>query len=401
MQSDTLYPIMLSVLSGEATKEESHLLDEWLASSDANRREFERFEMLYRRLQASGKEMRADYDTDQAWQKISRQTIGRKKTFTLRPGWRSYAAMVAIVLSVGLYFLCGPSETTEHRMAGLNKEEKFNQPTLLLENGERILLKQDSFSIQQGNMVIHNNSVNKLSYESDGKKGEKGESLSWNHLVIPKGNAYELMLADGTHIWLNAESELSYPVRFSGDKREVSLKGEAFFDVAGDPDRPFIVRTNGMDVKVLGTSFNVSAYESEPVASVTLVKGSVAVWTGKGERLKILPSEQLCYDKHTSGSTIQQVDTRLFTSWIKGEYIFHDATLDEIFGKLRHWYDFTVQYQEEALRLRRFSLAVDRKISLAQLLELLSFTSDVKLEKGENDNTIHVKTQKEGGEMKK
>ena len=220
------------------------------------------------------------------------------------------------------------------------------------------------------------------------------EKLSWNHLVIPKGNAYELELADGTHVWLNAESELSYPTRFAGEMREVRLKGEAFFDVAKNPDCPFVVRTDEVAVQVLGTSFNVSAYQSEQMARVTLVGGSVAVKANGGEEFRIVPSEQFCYNKESRKSGIRVVDTDLYTSWVKGEYIFKDAALEEIFNKLLHWYDFTVRYQNEQLKDKRFSLVIDRKISLEQLLELISFTSDVKLERSQG-NIIYVKQKRE------
>ena len=147
-----------------------------------------------------------------------------------------------------------------------------------------------------------------------------------------------------------------------------------------NPEKPFRVLTNEIEVKVLGTSFNVSAYESERFTSVTLVGGSVVVQTDKGEHYRIVPSEQFTHDEQSLQSTIKKVDTDLYTSWTRGEYIFKDATLEDIFDKLSHWYDFTVKYQHDQLRGKRFSLVVDRKISLNQLLELISFTSDVQLE---------------------
>ena len=321
----------------------------------------------------------------------SNQTVEKKKKFNLKT-WLPYAALVAIAFSIGLYFMNRPAEPDWTAEADVLKN--INQPTLLLDNGERIPLKQDSFSIQQGNMVIRNNLVGQLSYESDREQPSDEEKLSWNHLVIPKGNAYELELADGTHVWLNAESELSYPTRFAGEMREVRLKGEAFFDVAKNPDCPFVVRTDEVAVQVLGTSFNVSAYQSEQMARVTLVGGSVAVKANGGEEFRIVPSEQFCYNKESRKSGIRVVDTDLYTSWVKGEYIFKDAALEEIFNKLLHWYDFTVRYQNEQLKDKRFSLVIDRKISLEQLLELISFTSDVKLERSQG-NIIYVKQRRE------
>lgn len=391
MKSETIYEIMLSVLSEDATEDEHRLLNEWLACSEANRRQFEQVGELYRSFETVGKQDDSEYDVEQAWMRVRNQTVEKKKKFNLK-GWLPYAALVAILFSVGLYFMNRSAE--QDWTVEVDVLKNINQPTLLLDNGERIPLKQDSFSIQQGNMVIRNNLVGQLSYESDREQPSDEEKLSWNHLVIPKGNAYELELADGTHVWLNAESELSYPTRFAGEMREVRLKGEAFFDVAKNPDCPFVVRTDEVAVQVLGTSFNVSAYQSEQMARVTLVGGSVAVEANGGEEFRIVPSEQFCYNKESRKSGIRVVDTDLYTSWVKGEYIFKDAALEEIFNKLLHWYDFTVRYQNEQLKDKRFSLVIDRKISLEQLLELISFTSDVKLERSQG-NIIYVKQKRE------
>lgn len=391
MKSETIYEIMLSVLSEDATEDEHRLLNEWLACSEANRKQFEQVGELYRSFETVGKQNDSEYDVEQAWMRVRNQTVEKKKKFNLK-GWLPYAALVAILFSVGLYFMNRSAE--QDWTVEVDVLKNINQPTLLLDNGERIPLKQDSFSIQQGNMVIRNNLVGQLSYESDREQPSDEEKLSWNHLVIPKGNAYELELADGTHVWLNAESELSYPTRFAGEMREVRLKGEAFFDVAKNPDCPFVVRTDEVAVQVLGTSFNVSAYQSEQMARVTLVGGSVAVKANGGEEFRSVPSEQFCYNKESRKSGIRVVDTDLYTSWVKGEYIFKDAALEEIFNKLLHWYDFTVRYQNEQLKDKRFSLVIDRKISLEQLLELISFTSDVKLERSQG-NIIYVKQKRE------
>ena len=390
MKSEAIYEIILSVLSGEATGEEQRLLKEWLARSEANRRLFEQVSKLYRGFDVSDKADDLGYDVEQAWKKVSSQTVGKRKQLKLKY-WLSYAALLALLFSVGIYFMTRPVE--QDWTVRTEDLKNISQPTLLLDNGEQIPLKQDSFSIQQGNMVIRNNLVGQLSYESDAEQPSEEIKLSWNHLVIPKGNAYELELADGTHVWLNAESELSYPTCFAGETREVRLKGEAYFDVAKNPDCPFVVKTDDVAVRVLGTSFNVSAYQSEPMAHVTLVGGSVAVKTNDEDEFRIVPSQQFCYDKKNHASDVQVVDTNLYTSWIKGEYIFKNATLDEIFNKLLHWYEFSVRYEDEQLKGKRFSLLVDRRITLDQLLELISFTSDVKLEQGEG-NIIYVKQKK-------
>ena len=386
MKSETIYQIILSVLAGEATEQEQQTLLAWIGQSKANKHEFEKMKRLYQVSASKRKDKPAAYDVDQAWERVNRRTIGKKRDFTLKR-WLPYAALVAILLSVGGYFI--QKQVPSDFQAKVNVED-IKEPTLLLENGERIPLSQENFAIQRENTLIRNNSE-KLTYETESKDVENGSQSPLNHLVIPKGSAYELKLADGTHVWLNAQSELTYPTRFSGCERRVKLKGEAYFDVTKDPDKPFFVETNGAEVKVLGTSFNVAGYEDESESSVTLIEGSVCVHVGDGEHFQISPDEQLTWDRQTRKTQKQTVDTRLFTSWIQGEYVFKDATLEDIFRKLHRWYDFSVTYDNEQLKQKRFSLAVDRKISLDQLLEIISYTSNVKLKRMENG--IHVKQE--------
>lgn len=193
-------------------------------------------------------------------------------------------------------------------------------------------------------------------------------------------------------VWLNSETELSYPSRFAGTKREVMLLGEAFFEVTPDKERPFYVKANGMDIRVLGTSFNVSAYQDSESTSTTLVEGSVAVSTANGAERTITPSERLAYNKKSHQLSVEKVDTELYTSWINGVYIFKNMPLEEILEKLSRWYDFSVTYQDETLKHTRFSLTADRKTDIDKLLEVINYTSDVKLEK--QGKSINVKKQR-------
>ena len=159
MKSETIYEIMLSVLAGEATGDEHRLLNEWLARSEANKREFEQMSKLYRSFEAVGKQDDSEFDVGLAWMKVRSQTVDKKrkkKQFDLKR-WLSYAALVAVLFTVGFYFMDRPAE--REWIAGSDVLENINQPTLLLDNGEQIPLKQDSFSIQQGNTKIRNNLV--------------------------------------------------------------------------------------------------------------------------------------------------------------------------------------------------------------------------------------------------
>lgn len=382
MNPETLYEIIMSVLSDEATDEERRLLSAWLEESDEHRQEFEKIQRLYRASRSP--ETTYTYDLEQAWNTIYIQTIGKKKNFNLYRFAR-YAAVIALFLSVGLFYYASRSTSSDRIV------ENIKEPTLLLENGEKIALTHESFSMKQKQVVIKNEAARKLVYEPDESK--QPESIKNNRLLIPKGKTYQVILADGTKVWLNSETELSYPTQFTGDKREVILSGEAFFEVAPDKNKPFYVNTNGIQVKVLGTIFNISSYREDPIIRTTLVEGSVAVRPEKGEEQLITPSQQFSFEKETGKSDIRTVDTELYTSWVNGEYIFKDVPLIEIITKLQRWHDFTVSFQDECLKYKHFSLKADRSTDLDQLLEIISFTSEVKLER--TGNSINIKKEEE------
>ncbi len=385
MNSETIYQIIHSILADEATDEERRIFTEWLDASDTNRAEYEKLKRLYQVTTHRSKNK--TFNTEFAWQQVHKQTISKKKTFRL-PVWTRYAAMVAIIVFTGMiYFSKQPTSTIRE----VNMEE-FSQPTLLLENGEKIALTEESFSMQKKDVVIKNDARNKLVYEP--QKETQNKNVQNNHLVIPKGKTYKLLLSDGTKIWLNSETEITYPTRFVGNKRVVNLIGEAFFEVAKNKEKPFIVNANGMEVKVLGTSFNISCYTTDKTFNTTLINGSVSVKTNNKEAQTIVPSEQLTYYKESEQTTIHTVNTELFTSWINGEYIFKDTTLEEIVKKLQRWYDFSVNYEDESLKHNRHSLTADRNTNLDHLLEVISYTSNVKLER--INNIINIKKNKEG-----
>lgn len=376
VNTENIYKIILAVLAEEATEEERAQLQAWLNMSEQNMLEFKQIERIYHLSEKSYTPTQKDFDVERAWMQVQQRITKKRRHLSMRY-WLPYAAasLIGILFIIGgLYFI--PQPISEDFVAQQTIEH-FKEPTLLLEGGQQISLKEDSFLLHQNGVTIRNNKESQLSYKE--KEQQSIKEITWNRLVIPKGNAYELILADGTQVWLNAESELSYPTRFTGNTREVKLKGEAYFKVTKNAEQPFIVKTKEIDIRVLGTSFNVAAYQTDLTTSVTLVEGSVAVSTENGECHNIVPSEQFSYHKNINNTSIKTVDTNLYTSWMQGKYIFKDATLHEIFNKLAHWYDFTVEYRNEELQQKRYSLVIDRTINLHQLLELISYTSDVKM----------------------
>lgn len=379
MEPASIYQIILSVLTNEATKEEKELLACWLNESENNKHEYERIKQLHASFLIKPKQQL--YNTDYAWKNVYKQTVGRKKfIFSTKIRW--CAAVVIPFILVGLHLLY-----TNPEIKPIAVIEQFDQPTLLLDNGKKIALGEKAFSMHQHNIKIENKPDNKLVYELSDSKPES--NITKNHLVIPKGKNYQLVLSDGTRIWLNSESELIYPTTFGKEKREITLIGEAFFEVAKDVNKPFYVQTNGVSIKVLGTSFNVSCYEGDKTINTTLVEGSVSIETLHGKQQVISPSEQLIYNKENNDIELEKVDTDLYTSWVQGEYIFKDTPLKEMMTKLERWHDITVVFEEESLKNHCFSLTISKETSIDRFIEIINYTSDIKLER--INNIINIK----------
>jgi ferric-dicitrate binding protein FerR (iron transport regulator) len=216
------------------------------------------------------------------------------------------------------------------------------------------------------------------------KKGEQGEliyegtdtEMKYNTVSTPRGGQYKLVLGDGTRVWLNAESSLKFPAGFSLNQREVELRGEAYFEVAKNPARPFKVTVltpsgDGGTVEVLGTHFNINSYGDEPVVKTTLLEGSVRV-TKAGHTVVIRPGEQA-----QAGATIRVVhtDTDQEVGWKEGEFVFRNATIQQVAAQLTRWYDVEVEYRGSVTD--HFNATIDRKESLQSLLKLLEGTKRV------------------------
>ena len=232
--------------------------------------------------------------------------------------------------------------------------------------------------MESDSSVVLSNEKGELSYRN--VRERSGES-SINTLRVPCGGEYQLMLADGTRVRVNSESELVFPTCFNSDRREVFLKGEAYFQVAPDSDKPFYVRVNDYIVKVTGTSFNVTSYTDDPCAMTTLVEGKVSVYGNDSTwNCDLTPGHMLKFDKGTARVTSEECDPRIYTSWIDGEFKFRDMRLEDIMKKLNRWYDFEVAYEEEELKDLRFSGAAEKYNPVEFLLKMIEEVTKVRFD---------------------
>ena len=255
------------------------------------------------------------------------------------------AAVWVLALGVTLWMTFGKKEN----VAPLPVASKIipageKKATLTLADGTEVHVEEITAQIlQEKGMNIEYRNGEIVYHKSE----EKTTEVVYNKLEVPRGGECMIKLDDGTKVWVNAETKLKYPVAFVGDRREVVLEGEAFFDVAKN-EKPFIVETSFGDVRVLGTAFGISAYASEPESYTTLVRGKVSVEREGIKPVVILPGEQVVTSK--DGKMIkQQVDVEEFVGWKDGIYVFKEKSLGEIMKTLERWYNISVDFQEKSL----------------------------------------------------
>ena len=189
-----------------------------------------------------------------------------------------------------------------------------------------------------------------------------------NTVFIPRGGEYLVTLPDGSRVWLNSDTEFEFTVPFKGSERRVYLKGEAFFNVAHDPDRPFVVETADLSLEVLGTKFNVNSYPNEH-SSVTLTEGSLGVGCNGNSPVILKPNEQFIY--RDGFVTVHEVDAYMHTAWMDGKFYFDNMPLDKIACQMERWYDITFVFADNSLKEERFTGVIERMNTANYVMETL------------------------------
>lgn len=285
--------------------------------------------------------------------------------------WR-YAVAAAILFATGVAiykFATNPSITPTIAVTPIKNDALpgGNKAILKLANGQNIILDSaanGSLAIQ-GNAKVVKLSNGKIAYQNENKS--KGE-LVFNTISTPRGGRYNLTLSDGTQVWLNAASSITFPTDFTGTDREVKITGEAYFEVASNP-KPFHVRFGNTDVEVLGTHFNVSSYEDEAYARTTLLEGSVRVVDGT-QHIQIKPGEQVAEAANGELSKLTHVDLEQVMAWKNGLFNFDGADLQQVLRQLGRWYDVEIVY-EGSVPQRRFGGEIPMDLNLSQVLKVL------------------------------
>ena len=273
----------------------------------------------------------------------------RTKIISLFISVAKVAAVISVFSAVGFYFI--HKHKPVNNQVAVVKSSKIlpgsSKAVLTLATGKVIVLdnKANGTLAKAGQVQVNKVANGKLVYDAlpnDVKAKVIDNALVYNTLSTPRGGEYQVVLPDGTHVWLNSASSLSYPVEFAGNERRVKLTGEAYFEVAKNKDKPFYVNSNKVQVRVLGTHFNISAYNDDDELKATLLEGSVEVSKNNSQSL-LKPGQQAVINNGADMIRVSQANINEVMAWKNGYFIFNDDNVATILKKVSRWYDVDVE----------------------------------------------------------
>ena len=356
---------------GELSEREKNELLAWLEESDFNRQIFDEL--------AKGSSLSRSYDEyrnihrEQVWNAIEKQIVPQGRQLSLQ--WVGYAASVMILVAAG-WFIFQMSDNKNVVQEG-KKVARITPGTqkaiLYLDNGEQVVLADNNTVVVEDSLSGRIEQVDKsLVYQTESTVKE--ERL--NVLEIPNGGEFQVTLADGTKVCLNAGTKLTYPIAFVGKERRVRLEGEGYFEVKRDENKPFIVEINGMEVKVLGTSFNLRSFAADNRSTATLISGKIEVKTSS-RRVELSPNQQADLWVGENKLDVREVDAAVYSAWTKGRFVFRRERLETILDDVSRWYNVTVFYEQSSAKDILFSGIMERYADISKTLEMLEKTGKV------------------------
>ena len=345
--------------------------------------EREKFHAALRQLdELSRKDCRPD--RKRMWKNVHQHVVVTRRRLLIRRWSRIAAVVIPAIFATVLFLYFQSSHSLVEPLSPTVIAR--NQVQLLLNDGRVVQVQQlerDSILEEKGT-GIRIDTNQSIVYTV--KNREKAE-LVYNTLTVPRCCEYHLVLADGTRVWLNSDSELRFPVDFVGEERRVFLKGEAYFQVAKNAEKPFRVEAGAIQIEALGTGFDVSAYREDGKWMTTLVDGSVRVSDlGSQQQSVLVPGEQA---RLQDGVLVtEKVNVSEIIGWKEGRFVFSDLPLEEIAHQLERWYDVEIDFQDVVVKYYRFTGVMKRYNQLSQLIELIEETTDVKFQVNGRQVTI-------------
>ncbi|WP_198315851.1 FecR domain-containing protein [Chitinophaga tropicalis] len=366
MSSTSYYEELLQrYLDGQCSAAEAEELYTWLKSSGSHRPLLTAMQREFEQAMNTRHEIPSEL-SDRIETRLL-QDISREKVIPLHKRFRlGWVAAAAILLLAGAIYYMYSASTSKGPVAGLVKGDTVdiapgsNKAVLTLSNGDEVTLDSTGNQvINQGQTVIHQRN-GQLHYAAG-----TDDAVVYNTLTVPRGGQFNIILPDGSHVWLNAASSLKYPTTFQEGQRIVELQGQGYFEVSPNAKQPFFVKVNNMEVQVLGTSFDVMAYPDESSINTTLIEGLVKV-----NQHRLQPGQQAVLDPATGTMTIHSADVEQVIAWKTGFFEFDNARLSDILRQLSRWYDIDISYNQEKPD-RLLGGRISRNLPLSDILHML------------------------------
>jgi len=302
----------------------------------------------------------------------------------------SVGAAAVLLVIIGISAVIGTKNDPDIVAYARNNKgsERIGDTRLILAGKKEILLKSNDSKIA----YAQNSAEIKVDTEFVNQTVEDNE-IVYNTVVVPYGKRTQIILSDDSHVWLNSGSKLIYPARFASDKREVYLEGEAIFEVSHNEQRPFRVVTQNVEVKVLGTVFDLSAYTDDKITRTVLENGSVEMTSNgnsifKSFKVTMVPGTMATYNGESDGIKQDKVDTKLYTSWREGYIACEKQSLGDILKKISRYYNINIRLNDESLADETFTGNLDLRNSAPQVLAIIAEFINVKIENTDNQIII-------------
>ena len=371
LDTQLIIRLLTKELTDELNESEEKQLNQWLNESPLNKELYERLHS--KKYKEERQKIIDQFDEQSAWKSIQKKIEPPKARYIQKTFWKISAAASILIIVGSLFFYSQFSNTTDQKVAFENISPGSNQAILTI-SGDRQIQLNNLDTIIEGQSSGININPQVIRYSSTPKKITK--NTEYHTLETPFGGEYTLLLADGTKVWLNAGSKITYPEFFITDKRKVYAEGEVYFEVAQDPNKPFLVQTGPNTIRVLGTHFNIRDYATENSTSITLCEGSIELTTKKSVHV-LTPNQQAQIFKNTSETHIKEVDADLYTAWKDGFFMFKKVPLKTILDDLSRWYNTTIFFADEEIKHTEFSLYVNRQDKIINVLEMLQATEEI------------------------
>jgi hypothetical protein len=377
MQNHTdISDLIAKYITASLTEEEQVQLNDWL-EDPYNKLQFDKITS-----RENVKKNRAEFEQfnpEEDWGKLDRRLSGSKHLIH----WLGYAAAVLLPVGIALWaFLNSDTLFTAEQQLANEFALESGEVEIKMHDGEIYAIAKDT-AIARRDLNILVDSAN-IIYNIE----KAPEELKYNTIRIPKGKQYQLSLSDGTKVWLNADTRFKYPLAFVGNKREVYIEnGEVYFDVAKNKEKPFVVHFNNRQVRVLGTQFNIKAYEENNTDLVTLAEGSIQI-DSDNSSVELVPNQQAVISKNDLHMKINTVEASIYSAWKNKRFLYKQERLEEIMNDLARFYNIKVFYRNQEVKEQVFTLRLSQEDKFETILENFELTGKVQFEINRNNIII-------------